>query len=201
MLDRFRRELKLARRVTHRNVARAHDMGEDKDQRFLTMEYIDGEPLAQQLLRRQGFSSKRILEIARAVCQGLSAAHAVGIIHCDLKPENILVGNDDRIVITDFGIARGVFDAGLRKTMGAVLGTPAYMAPEQVEGSRDLTAAADLYALGVMLFEHSRRRSRRVFLTCFGWMAVRCWRRSGAMLASWRYARWWLSGRARSALR
>lgn len=153
MLDRFRRELKLARRVTHRNVARAHDMGEDKDQRFLTMEYIDGEPLAQQLLRRQGFSSKRIVEIARAVCQGLSAAHAVGVIHCDLKPENILVGNDDRIVITDFGIARGVFDAGLRKTLGAVLGTPAYMAPEQVEGSRDLTAAADLYALGVMLFE------------------------------------------------
>lgn len=153
MLDRFRRELKLARRVTHRNVARSHDMGEDRDQRFLTMEFIDGEPLAQQLLRRQSFPSKRIVEIARAVCQGLAAAHAVGVVHCDLKPENIMVGADHRIVITDFGIARGVFDAGLRKTLGAVLGTPAYMAPEQVEGSRDLSAATDLYALGVMLFE------------------------------------------------
>lgn len=153
MLDRFRRELKLARRVTHRNVARAHDIGEDGEQRFLTMEFVDGEPLSQQLLRRQALPSKRIVELARAVCQGLSAAHAVGVIHCDLKPENILIDRDGRAVITDFGIARGVFDAGLRKTMGAVLGTPAYMAPEQVEGSRDLTPATDIYALGVMLYE------------------------------------------------
>lgn len=153
VLARFRRELKLARRVTSRNVARSHDIGEDGEIHFLTMEYIDGEPLSKQLGRRMALPCKRVIEIARGICRGLEAAHAVGVVHCDLKPENILIDRDDRVVITDFGIARGLFDAGVRRTMGGVLGTPAYMAPEQVEGSRNLTPRADIYALGVMLYE------------------------------------------------
>ncbi|MFO0575029.1 MAG: protein kinase [Polyangia bacterium] len=155
VLDRFRDEVRLSRRITHRNVARMFDIGEHGGEKFLTMELIDGAPLSQLL----GIGEQqRVLELSRAVaiaieiCAGLSAAHEVGIVHRDLKPDNVLLARDGRVVITDFGIARAV-QRGAEIESGGLLGTPEYMAPEQVDGAPDIDARADLYALGVVLYE------------------------------------------------
>ncbi len=153
MIERFRREVKLARRVTHRNVARTFDIGEDGGDRFLTMEFVEGEMLAALLARKGRLPLGDVVRIGLDICAGLSAAHAAGVLHRDLKPENVIVAKDGRAVITDFGIARAASQEELSRTVGGVVGTPAYMAPEQVEGSADLDARADLYALGTMLFE------------------------------------------------
>lgn len=153
MLERFRREVKLARRVTHANVARTFDIGESGGDKFLTMEYVDGESLSAMLAREGSLSAPRACSIAIAICAGLGAAHAAGVVHRDLKPDNVMIERGGRVVITDFGVAaaRGG-NTGIKETLGGVVGTPAYMSPEQVEGS-DVDARADLYALGVMLFE------------------------------------------------
>jgi serine/threonine-protein kinase len=154
MLDRFRREVKLARRVTHKNVARTYDIGEHAGDRFLTMEFVEGEVLAARLSRLGRLGAANAVRIARDLCAGLAAAHAAGVIHRDLKPENVIVARDGRAVITDFGIAHVLAGSDTNRTAsGALVGTPAYMAPEQVEGSADLDARADLYALGVILYE------------------------------------------------
>jgi TolB-like protein/Flp pilus assembly protein TadD len=153
-LDRFRREVKLARRVTHRNVARVFDIGEHGSEKFLTMEFVDGEPLSAVIARESALGLARAIEIAQSVCAGLSSAHAAGVIHCDLKPDNVLLAKDGRVVVTDFGIALALaaVDAA-PDAMGLVLGTPAYMAPEQVEGRTDADARADIYAFGALLYE------------------------------------------------
>jgi serine/threonine protein kinase/tetratricopeptide (TPR) repeat protein len=154
VLERFKREVRLARRVTHPNVARMFDIGEHESDRFITMEYVEGEPLAALIAREGRLLPARAADIATAICAGLEAAHAVGVVHRDLKPENILIERSGRVVITDFGIACAREDPADRaKTVGGVVGTPAYMAPEQVEALPDLDARADIYALGVMLFE------------------------------------------------
>ena len=154
LVERFRREVKLARRVTHRNVARVYDIGAQGQQPFLTMELIDGVSLAEIVSRRGKLPPSEVHATAAAVCAGLAAAHGAGVVHRDLKPENVLVEHSGRAVITDFGVACALterelpFGAG-----GALVGSPAYMAPEQVEGIADIDARADLYALGVMLYE------------------------------------------------
>ncbi|HEY8144263.1 MAG TPA: protein kinase [Kofleriaceae bacterium] len=155
MLERFRREVRLARRVAHRHVARVYDIGEHGGDKFLTMAFIEGEPLRALLVRSRPLPVGRALAIARAVCEGLVAAHAVGVIHRDLKPDNVMLASDGGLAITDFGIARSasVTDAAPTATLGTAIGTPAYMAPEQVEGASDIDERADLYAFGVMLFE------------------------------------------------
>jgi serine/threonine-protein kinase len=152
MLARFRQEAKLARRVTHRNVARMFDIGEHEGDKFLTMEFVDGEPLAALAARERPMKIQRVAKITEEVCAGLDAAHGEGIVHRDLKPDNVLIAKDGRVVITDFGIAR-LSTGDALKTMGVPIGTPAYMAPEQVEGAKDVDARADIYALGTMLFE------------------------------------------------
>lgn len=153
MIERFRREVKLARRVTHKNVARTYDIGEDGGDRFLTMEFIEGEMLGALLARKGRLALADVIRYGLDVCAGLAAAHAANVLHRDLKPENVIVAKDGRAVITDFGIARAATREELSRTVGGIVGTPAYMAPEQVEGSADLDARADLYALGTMLFE------------------------------------------------
>jgi serine/threonine-protein kinase len=151
MVERFRREVKLARRVTHRNVVRTFDIGDHGETgKFLTMELVDGESLAALRARERALPEGRVVEIALQICAGLGAAHAAGVVHRDLKPENVLVARDGRVVITDFGIARA-FDA--ESPNRTPVGTPAYMAPEQVEGAALIDARADLYALGVILYE------------------------------------------------
>lgn len=154
LVERFRREVKLARRVTHRNVARVFDIGAHGQQPFLSMELIDGVSLAEIVSRRGKLPPAEVHATAAAVCAGLAAAHNAGVVHRDLKPENVLVELTGRAVITDFGVACALterelpFGAG-----GALVGSPAYMAPEQVEGIADIDARADIYALGVMLYE------------------------------------------------
>jgi serine/threonine protein kinase len=151
MLERFRQEAKLARRVTHRNVARTFDIGEHGGDKFLTMEFVDGESLAGKLAREGALSMREVAPLIAAICDGLSAAHAAGVVHRDLKPDNVLLAKDGRVVITDFGIARAT--VGAAETMGMPIGTPTYMAPEQVEGAQDVDARADIYALGAILYE------------------------------------------------
>ncbi|MEM1413402.1 MAG: protein kinase [Myxococcota bacterium] len=148
-LERFRREVKLARRVTHPNVARTFDIGRDEGgARFLTMELVDGPSLARRLVD-QRLPSAEVLRIAGAVCEGLRAAHAVDVVHLDLKPDNVLTAGE-RVVVTDFGIAR--YARGDAARTGGIVGTPAYMAPEQVLGT-PTDPRADLYAFGLLLFE------------------------------------------------
>jgi serine/threonine-protein kinase len=151
-LERFRQEVKLARRVTHTNIARTFDIGEHEGEKFLTMEYVDGESLA-EVGAAGPMPVQRVVALARDICAGLSAAHAAGVVHRDLKPDNVLIARDGRLVITDFGIARAVRDGdAVVKTNGRPIGTPAYMAPEQVQGGT-VDARADVYALGAMLYE------------------------------------------------
>lgn len=154
-LERFRREVKLARRVTHPNVARTYDLGSHQGIRYLTMELVEGAGLSSLTGQGRRVPLAEALRIAAEVARGLAAAHAAGVVHRDLKPDNVLLSREGRVVITDFGIARlaeGANAGNATRTMGAAIGTPAYMAPEQVEG-RELDGRADIYALGVVLFE------------------------------------------------
>ncbi len=149
-IERFRREVKLTRRIFHKNVARMFDIGEHAGERFLTMELIDGPSLARELGTPMTWA--RLHEIGLQICAGLAAAHATGVVHRDLKPDNVLVETaTGRIVITDFGIARTGEDANVTR-IGEVIGTPRYMAPEQLAG-QPLDGRADLFAFGVMMYE------------------------------------------------
>jgi len=149
LLERFKNEVRVARRVSHPNVCRVYDVGEVEGHTFFTMEYVDGEDLA-SLLRRIGrLPEDKALDIARQLCAGLAAAHAKGVLHRDLKPANIMLDGRGQVVITDFGLA-GVAD----QIQGAEVrsGTPAYMAPEQLAG-KEVSTRSDIYSLGLVLYE------------------------------------------------
>jgi len=149
-IERFRREVRLTRRIQHKNVARMFDIGEHAGDKFLTMELVDGQPLTKEVAGTMPWP--RLQHLAVQICEGLAAAHAAGVIHRDLKPDNILIETGtDRAVITDFGIARSGDEAQVTQ-VGAVIGTPRYMSPEQLAGS-DIDARTDLFSLGVILFE------------------------------------------------
>jgi TolB-like protein len=151
LLERFRREVRLARRISHPHVARTHDLGEHAGHLFLTMEYVQGEDLQTLLGRERPLEPARAARIALAVSEGLAAAHAAGVVHRDLKPANVLLETEGRVVLTDFGIARAMAGEAASRTQG-MLGTPMYMAPEQLEGT-EVDARADLYAVGLLLYE------------------------------------------------
>ena len=148
-LDRVREEVRMARRVSHRNVCRVHDLGGAGSQLFISMEYVDGEDLATLLHRVGRLAGDRAIEIARELCAGLAAAHAAGVIHRDLKPANVMLDREGRVRITDFGLAVLGGEPG---AVGELAGTPAYMAPEQLAGM-GATVRSDLYALGLVLYE------------------------------------------------
>jgi hypothetical protein len=149
MLERFRNEVRMARRVSHPNVCRVYDVGEVDGQTFFTMEYVDGEDLG-SLLRRIGrLPPDKALDIARHLCAGLAAAHTKGVLHRDLKPANIMLDGRGQVVITDFGLA-GVADTIRDQEVRS--GTPAYMSPEQLSG-KEVTMRSDIYALGLVLYE------------------------------------------------
>jgi serine/threonine-protein kinase len=152
VVERFRQEVRLARRVTHKNVARTFDIGQHGTEKFLTMELVTGESLASRL-ERGLMPLDETLGIARAILAGMGAAHAVGVVHRDLKPDNVLLETGGRVVITDFGIARADIAGEASKTGGGIIGTPAYMAPEQVGSNVAIDARADIYAFGAILYE------------------------------------------------
>jgi serine/threonine-protein kinase len=151
VLERLRWEVKLARRVTHVNVARVYDLAEHEGLRFLTMEFIDGHSLAEHSRLLGLMSADEMLRIVAQVSAGLQTAHDAGVVHRDLKPENILIGRHGRVAITDFGIACEGRPQAAEKVVHAT-GTPAYMAPEQVAGL-SIDGRADIYALGAIMFE------------------------------------------------
>ena len=146
MAERFRHEVKLARRVTHVNVARTFELGSADGVMFCTMELIDGESLTARLAQRRRMPVTEAVSIAIAMCEALEAAHAAGVIHRDIKPDNVLLAGDGRVVLADFGVA------AVAAAEGELSGTPAYMAPEQARGEAP-TPAADVYAVGAVLFE------------------------------------------------
>jgi eukaryotic-like serine/threonine-protein kinase len=149
-IRRFGRELKLARRISHRHVVRVYELMEDHGTRFIVMEYVPGEDL-RSLIRRSGhLGVPRALGIAGQVCEGLAAAHRLGVVHRDLKPANVMLDAEGNARIMDFGLARSVL-AGESTVHGVVVGTPGYMAPEQAAGLES-DHRADIYALGAMLF-------------------------------------------------
>jgi len=153
--DRFKREILIAHRVTHPSVCRTFDAGVADGIPYLTMELLRGETLAERLARTGRMTTADALPIIEQVAAGLSAAHQAGIVHRDFKGANVLLvetsAGGSRAVVSDFGIARVQGDAAVNATSG-LLGSPAYMAPEQVEG-RAVGPAADIYALGVVLYE------------------------------------------------
>ena len=149
LIERFYAEVRHSRQVSHPNVCRVYDVGEVDGHHFLSMEYVDGEDLA-SLLRRIGrLGGHRAVEIAREIVAGIAAAHDKGVLHRDLKPSNVMIDGRGRARITDFGLAVATEEdkGGLE-----VSGTPAYMAPEQLEG-KGASVQSDLYALGLVLYE------------------------------------------------
>jgi serine/threonine-protein kinase len=150
--DRFKRELKLARQVTHPNVVRIHDLGEVESTLYLTMEYVQGADLATLLQKEPKLSLPRVLAFARQIAGGLAAAHRAGIVHRDLKPANVMVDAQDHALLMDFGIARSTSAATVHTMPGSLIGTLDYMAPEQARGE-PADERTDVYAFGLILYE------------------------------------------------
>ena len=183
-LERFRREIQSARKVTHLNVCRIFDMGTQngsgRDRFFLTMELLIGPSLADRIEEGPPYTTEEALPIAAQIADGLDAAHAVGIIHRDLKPGNIMLMPPPtgrfapRVVITDFGIALSEAQSDMRLTESdELVGTPEYMAPEQAEPG-PATPATDVYALGLILYEMlSKRRPFETAGTALATVLVR----------------------------
>jgi serine/threonine-protein kinase len=153
-LERFKQEIRLARRIAHRNVVRTYDLGEVNGMYYLTMEYVEGTSLKQLIVSRGRLPVAVALTVGKQLCRALEVAHAEGVIHRDIKPQNMVVDPSGFLKVMDFGIARlanpphgkGLTEAGMS------IGTPDYMSPEQLSGA-ELDPRSDLYAAGVVLFE------------------------------------------------
>lgn len=148
---RFLREVRMASRISHPNVCRMLGIEEHGGERFCIMELLRGRTLADRLKLQGRLSAAEALRVAAQICDGLSAAHGAGVVHRDLKPGNILLV-DERAVIIDFGLAAGLAHERSLTADGEVIGTLAYMAPEQLEEG-SASAASDVYALGVVMYE------------------------------------------------
>ena len=150
MMDRFKNELLFARKITHKNVCRVYEFNRVGGVAYTSMEFVEGESLRSVLNRFGGLPQRKATDLALQICSGLKEAHAQGIVHRDLKPENVMIDGQGNVKIMDFGIARSM-EAGTRLT-GSMVGTPAYMAPEQVAG-KSVDYRTDIYSLGLMLYE------------------------------------------------
>ena len=151
MIERFKNELKLARKIGHRNVCRMYDLNEEEETPYITMEYVKGEDLKSFIRRKERLKGEEVIALAKQVCEGLAEAHRLGVVHRDLKPQNIMIDKDRNTKIMDFGIARSVEAPGVTQS-GVMIGTPDYMSPEQAEGEES-DQRSDIYALGVILYE------------------------------------------------
>jgi eukaryotic-like serine/threonine-protein kinase len=153
-LERFKSEIKLARRISHRNVVRTYDLGEMHGLYYLTMEFVEGTSLKDLIRQRGRLPASAVLPIAKQLCRALEVAHDEGVIHRDIKPQNMVVQGDGVLKVMDFGIARLASrpaESGHTQA-GMVVGTPEYMAPEQLLGD-EVDGRADLYATGCVLYE------------------------------------------------
>ena len=151
IVDRFKQELRLSVKVTHRNVVRMYDLAEDSGLRFVTMEMVEGRDLRSIMEERGKMPSDETVEILQQICFALEAAHSVGILHRDLKPQNVMRENSGRVVVMDFGLARTMEGDGMTQS-GALVGTMEYMSPEQALG-KDLDQRSDIFALGLIGYE------------------------------------------------
>ena len=150
-IERFRNELKFARKIRHKNVCQMFDLAKDEGSYYITMEYVHGEDL-KRLIRKMGqLSAGQALLIARQVAEGLAEAHHLGVVHRDLKPQNIMIDEEGNSRIMDFGIARSIKAKGITDA-GVMIGTPEYMSPEQAEAG-EVDKRSDIYSLGVILYE------------------------------------------------
>ncbi|MBA3555099.1 MAG: serine/threonine protein kinase, partial [Gemmatimonadales bacterium] len=154
--ERFKREIRFAARLHHPHILRLHDSGEADGRLWYTMPYVDGESLRERLRREGRLAVPEAVRIACEVADALDYAHREGVIHRDVKPENLLLTRDGEVLVADFGIGR-VFDASTPDTTlthtGMLIGTPAYMSPEQALGARGLDGRTDVYSLGCVLYE------------------------------------------------
>src|SRR4030042_1143421 len=150
-VERFGNELKIARKIGHKNVGRMYHLSEDRGTHYITMEYVPGEDLKRMIRMSKQLSIATAVDVAKQISEGLAEAHRLGIVHRDLKPGNVMIDRDGNARIMDFGIARLLTAKGITGAGGAV-GTPDYMSPEQVEG-KEVDGRADLYSLGIMLYE------------------------------------------------
>jgi serine/threonine-protein kinase len=148
---RFMREARLAARLSNANVVQVYDTGEEDGRPYIVMEYVSGETLADVLARRRSLPVREAMDVGRQAALGLEHAHKAGLVHRDVKPQNLLIRDDGAVKIADFGIARAAEVSRLTE-LGTVLGTAAYLAPEQARGD-EATPAADIYSLGAVLYE------------------------------------------------
>jgi serine/threonine protein kinase/Tfp pilus assembly protein PilF len=156
LVQRFGNELRIARRISHHNVCRMHDLHEEGNTLYITMEYVRGEDL-KTLIRRMGtLPVGKTLSIARQVAEGMAEAHKLGVVHRDLKPGNVMIDREGNAKVMDFGIARSIFAGGMTAE-GAMIGTPEYMSPEQVDG-KETDGRSDIYSLGVLIYEMATGR-------------------------------------------
>jgi serine/threonine-protein kinase len=151
-LDRFRSEIRLARRISHRNVVRTHDIGEVEGLYYITMEFVEGSSLKDLIVSRGRLPAAAVVSIGKQLCRALEVAHEAGVIHRDIKPQNMVVEADGTVKVMDFGIARLQARSDGHTQAGMVVGTPEYMSPEQLRGD-ELDGRSDLYSAGVVLYE------------------------------------------------
>ena len=151
IIERFRNELKFARKITHKNVCRMYDLNEEEEILYITMEYVLGDDL-KNIIRMMGqLNPRKAISIAKQICEGLAEAHRLEVIHRDLKPRNIMIDKEGNARIMDFGIASCLKTKGITAT-GDMIGTPEYISPEQAEG-KETDPRSDIYSLGVIIFE------------------------------------------------